>query len=203
MSITKEKNEIILKQEAFLKDGIENKGIHITSTVPIAVYGFHSSRDTCDGYAAIPIRYISTKYIIASFTVWQHRSLSKSLIVIVSLGGNTKVQVQLKMKQGTVTFSGRKFKHGEIINVEMSAFQTLQLSHNYDLSGSLISSSKPIGVVSGNKCNSITHYRCNHFIEMILPVDQLDNEFIIPIIQTRQKVPSDCYLQEQFILMFT
>lgn len=40
MSITKGKNEIILKNEVFLKDGIENKGIHITSTVPIAVYVF-------------------------------------------------------------------------------------------------------------------------------------------------------------------
>ncbi|XP_052073559.1 uncharacterized protein LOC127711514 [Mytilus californianus] len=91
------------------------------------------------------------------------------------------------MKQGTVRFKGKQFANGEIVHINMSAFQTLQLSHNYDLSGSMISSSKPIGVVSGNKCNSITHYACNPFTEMILPVDQLDNEFIIPIIQTRPK----------------
>ncbi|XP_071178789.1 IgGFc-binding protein-like [Mytilus edulis] len=186
-SIIKGKNEILLKQEAFLRDGIENKAIHITSKVPITVYGFQRYTGTCDGYAAIPLKYMSTKYIVASFAVWTNRPLSRSLIGVVSLGGITKVEVHLKMKQGTVKFNGQEFKNGEIIKVDLNAFQTLQLSNNYDLSGSVISSSKPIGVVSGNKCNSITHAYCNHFTEMILPVDQLDNEFIIPIIQTRPK----------------
>ncbi|CAG2228003.1 unnamed protein product [Mytilus edulis] len=69
----------------------------------------------------------------------------------------------------------------------MSAFQTLQLSHNYDLSGSMISASKPIGVVSGNICNKVNNNHCSHSTEMMLPVNQLDNEFIIPFIKKRQK----------------
>ncbi|CAG2204211.1 unnamed protein product [Mytilus edulis] len=40
MSITKGKNEIILKKDVFLRDGKENKGIHITSTVPTTVHVF-------------------------------------------------------------------------------------------------------------------------------------------------------------------
>ncbi|CAC5415916.1 unnamed protein product [Mytilus coruscus] len=180
MSITKGKNKIILNKEAFLRDGIKNKGIHITSTVRITVYVFQTSTSSSDGYLAIPIRYMSTKYIVSSFTVWEHRSHAKSFVGIVSLGVNTNVKVELKMRQGT-------FIYGKIMNIYMSAFQTLQLSHNYDLSGSVISSSKPIGVVSGNMCNCVTISGCSHFTEMMLPIDQLDNEFIIPIIQTRQK----------------
>ncbi|CAC5415913.1 unnamed protein product [Mytilus coruscus] len=133
MSIIKGKIEIILKKEVFLSDGIENKGIHITSTVPITVYGFQRYQDTSDGYAAISIKYMSTKYIVASFTVWQHRSLSNCLIGIVSLGGNTKVKGQLKMKQGTVKYNGKEFANGENIQINMLAFQTLQFSHNYHL----------------------------------------------------------------------
>ncbi|CAC5415915.1 unnamed protein product [Mytilus coruscus] len=188
MSITKGKNKIILNKEVFLRVGIENKGIHITSTVPITVYVFQTQLHTSDGYAAIPIKFMSTKYIVSSFTVWHHGVHDyNSFIGIVSLGGNINVKVQLKMKKGTVKYKGKEFGNGEIIEINMSAFQTLQLSHNYDLSGSVISSSKPIGVVSGNICNKVKSNYCSHSTEMMLPINQLDNEFIIPLIQTRQK----------------
>lgn len=188
MSITKGKNEIILKKDVFLRDGIENKGIHITSTVPITVHAFQTYIYSSDGYIAIPIKYMSTKYIISSFTVWKHTEHDyNSFIGIVSIGGNTNVKVQLKMKHGTVNYKGNKFGNGKIININMSAFQTLQLSHNYDLSGSMISASKPIGVVSGNICNTVNNDHCSHSTEMMLPVNQLDKEFIIPFIQKRQR----------------
>ncbi|XP_063448284.1 uncharacterized protein LOC134727823 [Mytilus trossulus] len=188
MSITKGKNEMILKKGVFLRDGIENKGIHITSTVPITVYVFQTHKHSSDGYAAIPIKYMSTEYIVSSFTVWKHNErYYNSFFGIVSLSEYTNVKVKLKMKQGTVQFNGKEFGNGKIIEIRMSAFQTLQLSHNYDISGTAVSSSKPIGVVSGNICNLVDNHACNHATEMILPINQLDNEFIIPIIQTRPK----------------
>ncbi|XP_071178787.1 putative leucine-rich repeat-containing protein DDB_G0290503 [Mytilus edulis] len=166
MSITKGKNEMILKKEVFLKDGIENKGIHITSTVPITIYVFQTYSGSSDGYAAIPIKYMSGEYIVSSFTVWQHNNHEyNSFIGIVSLSEYTNVKVKLKMKQGTVKFNGKEFGNGKIIEINISAFQTLQLSHNYDLSGSIISSSKPVGVVAGNICNKVNNNFCSHSTE--------------------------------------
>ncbi|XP_063397689.1 uncharacterized protein LOC134682012 [Mytilus trossulus] len=204
MSITRGKNEIILKKDVFTRDGIANKGIHITSTVPITVYVLQTYSSTSDGYAAIPIKYMSTEYIVSSFTVWKHdEHYYNSFFGVVSLGGNTNIKVHLKMKQGTVKFNRKEFGNGEIIEISMSAFQTLQLSHNYDISGTVVSSSKPIGVVSGNICNKVDNNACSHATEMMFPINQLDNEFIIPLIQTRPKSTDDYYLQEKLKSMFS
>lgn len=53
------------------------------------------------------------------------------------------------------------------------------------MTGTFISSSSPLAVVSGNKCNYIaSEDGCNTFIEMVLPVEQLDNIYIVPHIET-------------------
>jgi hypothetical protein len=89
------------------------------------------------------------------------------------------------MPKGELTYNRKKYKNGDTIQLKMSQYETVQLSHVSDLSGSIVTSSYPVGVVSGNKCNSVTKATCNHFIEMILPFDQLDNTYIVPIIQHR------------------
>ena len=61
------------------------------------------------------------------------------------------------------------------------------MSHMADLSGTLVTASKPIVVVSGNTCNAINNINdnCQPFMEMVLPVDQLDHVYIIPAIAQR------------------
>ena len=185
VNISKGHNRVKLPKLVFMKDGRSEKAVHVQSTVPVSVYGFVRHRDTCEGYMAIPLKRMSRKYIVPSFKVWSGRSLSKSLIGITSLGQTTIVSIKIKTKKGTLVYNKMKYTNGGTIELKMSPYETVQLSHVSDLSGSIVTSSYPVGVVSGNKCNSVTRSTCNHFIEMILPSDQLDNSYIVPIIQTR------------------
>ena len=61
------------------------------------------------------------------------------------------------------------------------------MSHFKDLSGTLVTASKPIIFVSGNKCNVINNINsnCQPFMEMVLPVNQLDHVYIMPAIAQR------------------
>ena len=93
------------------------------------------------------------------------------------------MSIKIKTKKGALVYNKMKYTNGGTIELQMSPYETAQLSHVSDLSGSIVTSSYPVGVVSGNKCNSVTRFTCNH--EMILPSDQLDNSYIVPIIQNR------------------
>lgn len=71
---------------------------------------FKKKAGSSDGYAAIPIKYMSTEYAVSSFTVWRHNNHDyNSFIGIVSLSEYTNVKVKLHMKQGTVKFNGKEF----------------------------------------------------------------------------------------------
>ncbi|CAG2188902.1 unnamed protein product [Mytilus edulis] len=64
------------------------------------------------------------------------------------------------------------------------------LSHTSDLSGTLVTASKPVIVVSGNRCNfavadNIRVGYCQPFIESVLPTNQLDYIFITPHLSKR------------------
>ena len=183
--ISKGRNRVKLPKLVFMVDGVTKKAVHVESTIPVIVYGFVRHGDTCDGYLAIPVNMMSRKYVVPSFNVWKGRNLSKSLIGITSLGQTTTVIIKIRMPKGELTYNRKKYKNGDTIQLKMSQYETVQLSHVSDLSGSIVTSSYPVGVVSGNKCNSVTKATCNHFIEMILPSDQLDNTYIVPIIQHR------------------
>ncbi|CAC5397252.1 unnamed protein product [Mytilus coruscus] len=117
----------------------------------------------------------------------ENKSVSKNVIGIVSTANvTTHVKIKLNLRNDTkLSFNSVEYNNSDILSVNLTKLETLQISHDFDLSGSIITSSHPIGVVSGNICNSITHYFCNLFTEMILPTKQLDNTFIVPTIEGR------------------
>lgn len=105
--------------------------------------------------------------------------------IVSSANITTHVQIKLNLRNDTtLSFNSVEYNNNDIVSVNLTELETLQISHDFDLSGSIITSSHP-GVVSGNICNSITHYFCNFFTEMILPTNQLDNTFTVPTIEGR------------------
>ncbi|CAC5394204.1 unnamed protein product [Mytilus coruscus] len=179
-------NHFNLSYSISTTDGISNKAVHINSTVPILLYGFVGGLGK-DGYLALPSAMLGNKYIVPTFKPLKFDNISKSLIGVISLKADTQVHIKMRIpRHGTkVRYNAVLYGNGEILSVTLSEFQTFQISHIYDLSGSVVTSNKPVGVVSGNKCNSINQYYCNVFIEMVLPVNQLEKQFIIPTIAKR------------------
>lgn len=185
-------NKFNYPSSVITNDGIESKGFYIHASVPIIVSAFSVYNDKSDGYLAIPSLFLSNNYIVPTFKEYKDQWHSESKLGIVATTNTTTlVEIKLKLRNNsTLSFNSTDYRNGDIISVFLSELETIQISHHSDLSGSIISSSEPVGVVSGNQCSSIaqrTRYDCSRLIEMILPTTQLDNIFIVPNIKGRNR----------------
>ncbi|CAG2200011.1 unnamed protein product [Mytilus edulis] len=74
----------------------------------------------------------------------------------------------------------------------LNPFDTFQFSHTHDLTGTMVTSSAPLFVISGSNCINTLYLPNqgygdgNPFMEMILPTDQLDSLYVIPDIAKYQ-----------------
>lgn len=187
VQLSKGKNKFDLLNSLVTTDGKEQKGVHVHASIQIILYGFCSFVGASDGYLAIPMNILSNMYIVPSFKVYKHVAYAKSVIGVVSTANTvTRVNIKLRLHYNKpLTFNSTEFNNGDTVSVLLSKLETFQISHEFDLSGSIITSSQPVAVVSGNKCNSINRVMCNPFTEMVLPTNQLDNKFIVPAIKGR------------------
>jgi hypothetical protein len=169
-------------------DGLYHAGVDIHSDKVIRLYGFLFHRYLCEGFLSIPTRYTSTHYIIPSFTVYgAAKDVYKSIFAVSSVYPRTTINIHFKMDNGSVTYKGVQYSNNQSLTIILDKYITFQMSHMADLSGTLVTASKPIVIVSGNKCNIINNfnYNCQPFMEMVLPVNQLDHVYIIPAIAQR------------------
>lgn len=156
----------------------------------INVYGFLYGDRGSDGYLLMPVKFASTKYILSTLPVFVVGYGFKNLIAFSSIHQNTAININLKLESVSVAFQNKRYENNDTIRHVLNKCFTFQLSHNTDLSGTLITASKPVIVVSGNLCNTAVPIKlkvgfCQPFIESVLPTDQLDNMFITPHISTR------------------
>ncbi|XP_071135905.1 uncharacterized protein [Mytilus edulis] len=170
----KRKTEHNLSKSVLPSDGIHLAGVEIHSDVRIKLYGFENHDHHSEGFLSLPLRFASTKYTIPSLPAYTASSKSdlKNVLVISPIKQNTTVSIHLKLKSGAITYESKTYKNNDTIKLVINEYNTLQLSHTSDLSGTMVTSSKPVIVISGNQCSyavpaNITLGGCNPFIESI------------------------------------
>ncbi|CAC5355564.1 unnamed protein product [Mytilus coruscus] len=188
-SFVRNKTKYLLDQNVFMTDGLKQAGLQLYGRYISSVYGFILNHPYCphhysEGYLAIPTRYLGTTYIIPSFQVLN----SRNVITVSPTKSSTSVTVNLKISLGFVKYNNKQYFNGDNITVVINKYETFQIALNptSDLTGTMVTSSDPIAVVSGSKCDNTSYnIECNPLIEKVLPIDQLDNAFIIPHINIR------------------
>ncbi|CAG2200377.1 unnamed protein product [Mytilus edulis] len=163
------------KSVAMTSDGTFLHGVELSFSSKVSLYALtycnKSTEKYSEGYMAIPTNFLSTKYIVPMYTSYSYNAL----IVVAAYKPNTIVNIHQKRNKAKYTFK----------NIVLSAYETYQISNSYDLSGTLITSTEPIAVVSGHESNYIAGGGYNPFMEMILPSDQWDRVYVIPHIARR------------------
>ncbi|XP_052089214.1 uncharacterized protein LOC127725949 [Mytilus californianus] len=109
--------------------------------------------------------------------------LNNVSVGVVCTEDNTTVTLFLKIKNGVLYFGGHAYQSNDSLTVNLNAYETFYFSNTHDLSGTLITSTKPVAVVSGgdisiNKSSQYTDYTT----EMILPSEQLGKNFVVPLL---------------------
>ena len=167
--------------------GIERKGIEIKSTAEIAVIGANHTLGTSDAFLALPTTTLGKTYIVAtrlnSFS--GERSTNLVNIGIISQRYGTKVTITLKTK-GNFSYLGLNYTSGQSFTITLAKLETFHLIHNNDLSGTIITSSYPVAVLSGSPCENVGAAYCDHLVSFLLPVKKWGKQYIlVPAIDSK------------------
>lgn len=176
----------------------KGKGIHVYATAPIVVFGMSYFNNTTDTFMALPTSALGREYIVSSYADWTSNYTQwhiPSQTVIVAAHNNTSVTFKLGGSSGTRTIGG--MNRGETKTFMMNkgdvvAFATKKVSGaSPDLSGSKITATRPIAVVSGNQCAQIDVATgwSDYTAEMELPTNTWGKVYHITPIAKRKKFP--------------
>ncbi len=161
-------------------DDIEDKGIHITAGEELTVYGLNRLDNTTDAFLSLPTNILGNYYIVSSYTgkTWG------SQLTVVGTENATSLTIS-----PTASTSNRAAGIPYTINLEQGQVYQLRTSTSIDsdLTGSIITSNKPVAVFGSANCANIpiNSSACDHIVEQLPPVSTWGKSFISAPLKTR------------------
>ena len=180
---------------------VQQKSVFITSDVPIVVYTLNTLMQSTDSYAAIPVKHLGTEYVTVNRATdryngsqYENQLARVGEFMIMAVEDNTVVTINT-----TVPTARRQ----RVINV------TLQKGDSYlvqaqstaigadDLTGSRITASKPVAVISGHVRSSVPSVTANskdHLVEQLPSVDKWGKSYATaPMLKKATNANPDAY----------
>ena len=156
----------------------EVKSIIIESSQDIFVTSNTYRSATSGSTTNIPLNKLSTEYVVVS----TEPTLYTSQLAVAAIADNTWISITFKMRRNVPLYiSGNAFYNNSVFNITLHRFETYQIAHATDLTGTVIESSSPIAAFSGNDCNKLESIgACDHLIEQLPPIVSVDKMYIIP-----------------------
>ena len=151
-------------------------GVHVYADQPLVVYCVVRYKWTSDGWLCIPVSSLGNDYILAGWNTegmyWPTYKLPNTTTITAAyddtkvrftLGGNVMTKTAGNMKPGD-SREWSSMRKGDVLAISSNGGEA-------DLSGSRVTSNKPIGVVTGTFCTDIpTGNRwCDYTAEMDIP----------------------------------
>lgn len=96
----------------------------------------------------IPWHKLSTRYVIVSTNPVTYFCQ----FALASIDENTMAWITFQMKEG-LQIDGKVYQSGDIFSLILNRFETYQIAHTVDMTGTVVESSSSIAVFSGNDCN--------------------------------------------------
>ncbi len=155
-------------------DVVDNRGIHVTSLQEITVYGLNLVPFTTDAYLAYPTDALGTDYRIMTYQ--NTNVVNATEFGIVGTVNGTVVTITPSVTTGVRTA-------GVPYNITLNqgeAYQLVNTTSTGDLTGTLITSTQPIGVFGAHGCANIPSgcTACDHICEMIPPTTTWGQQFV-------------------------
>ncbi len=190
-----EMHDILMLKES---EVITPYGVHVESADPITVAVFMAYKWSGEAYRCIPVEWLGKKYITTNLYLDQTNDFKPPQIVIVATENNTTVSYRpaantVKAKKGQVRTVTMHRGDAMLIEGDIESYQNLKREWVTDLTGTFISASKPIAVLSGHTKGAFPRYQRgmpanyverwanfmrNMLIEMLWPIELLGKEYI-------------------------
>lgn len=163
-------------------DVIEGKGVHITSNDEVSIYGLNQRVGSTDAFLGIPVDVLGLEYIIMSYDPFSSNGSSNgSSFGIVGVENGTNIMI-------TTTANSGSRVAGTSYNIVLNAGETYQLkSTSGDLTGTEISSDKPISVFGTHVCANVPSDipYCDHLVEQLPDITTWGKSFYTSSLATR------------------
>ena len=155
----------------------EVKSIFIESSKDIFVISNTYATATCGSTTIIPLNKLSTEYVVVST-----EPVIQSQFAVAAIADNTRISITFRMRRNLpLNISGNAFYNNSVFNITLHRFETYQIAHATDLTGTVIKSSSPIAAFSGNLCNKLESIgACDYLIEQLPPTASVDKIYIVP-----------------------
>ncbi len=157
----------------------ERNSLHITSDQDISVYAVSHRPASTDSYMAIPTEFLGKEYVVAGYAWLKNGSESfSSQASIIAIDSNTLVTIHL----AGPTYGG--LPKGRTIMFALNRGETFQIqgsNDSGDLTGTTVSSTKPIAFFTGHSCAQVPSNVsfCDMLLEMEPPANDWGKSFIL------------------------
>ncbi|XP_052245910.1 IgGFc-binding protein-like [Dreissena polymorpha] len=176
---------VVLPGSLVTTTGLSNKAVYVEANQTISIYVMVRDFYSSDGFLLLPISADAREFVVASYEPYYYTLPSEFLII--ALEDSTLIDIQLITSDGPVIIGGQSYSSGQNVSLKMSRMQTYLVQHEHDLTGTHITSSKPVSVVSGVTCANVPQYAvgCDFLVEQMLPVSFWQREYVCAKLKSR------------------
>ncbi|KAL8568846.1 hypothetical protein ACOMHN_053844 [Nucella lapillus] len=160
----------------------EKKAVLVVASHPVSVYCVNLDYRTSDGYLAIPMEALGTHYVVATY------DFTDSQLVVAAAEDDTLVTVTVRVMEATMCGDvNLKIRDSAEIHFRLQAQETVRVLCDKDITGSVVTSNKPVAVISGNTCAKVPPKQpyCDHLVEMMVPVPALGTRYLLHAFEGR------------------
>jgi hypothetical protein len=155
----------------------QNFGIHITSDSIISVYAINYQPFTVDGETIIPSRLLGTEYVVMQRASGNTAYPSAFTIVATQPGTNVSITNSSPVWNGATTRPAGSTWSVSLLEGQSYMVQC-PLSSPSTLTGTRISSNKPIYVIGHTQCSIIQCGACDVLMDQHLPVSAWSTRYV-------------------------
>jgi uncharacterized repeat protein (TIGR01451 family) len=164
-------------------DTVDDLGVHVTAGAEVSVYGLNAQTFTTDAFLGLPTDILGTEYIVQGYR--NTNIVNATEFAVVGTQAATTVTITPSVTTGTRTA-------GVPYTVTLGTGDTYQLVNTdadpADLSGTVVTADKPIGVFGGHGCANIpdgSTLACDHLVEQMTPTTTWGQSFVTVPLATR------------------
>lgn len=134
---------------------MSDKGIEIQSSQEITVYAVNKHIHSTDAFVVFPVDTLGYIYYVITWTI-------RSTFLILATEDYTNVDIKVGKNGALIIYNSITYTAGMTLTITLNKYQTFHAFGNADYSGTFITSTKTITVISGSKCSEIGGGGCDH-----------------------------------------
>ncbi len=157
--------------------GVNDQGLQISSEGDISAYLSNRRTFTTDLTVIFEEASLGTSYVLASGATAVSDGGQFSAQAIVD---GTELSFTLPDGQlASVTLdAGESFKFSTADSVDNAALG-INVTSDFDLTGTIVSSNQPLAVFSGHACAFVGQGACDHLVEQMPPIESLSQDYVV------------------------